>query len=531
MTTDSLPREYNGLCERRHPEYQNKVDHWGFLNSTYESSRAWFKENIFKFTREGDETYAGRLLRAYRFNHTREVVDLVNKYLFKTAPQRSEDVPEYLKRFRKRATMSGLAIEDFERQVSRLASIYGRVYVVVDNNASDEVVTVADEKSGAVKLYAYTVKPQDFLDCGYDDNGRFKWVLLREIQRDDDDPFNCSGHCEELFRLWTTDKWYLFEPRRKRNKVTWTLKAEGEHNLGMVPVIKADHIESDNRYAVPALIEDIAYLDRAIANYLSNLDQIINDQTFSQLVMPAQGVLGTSGVAGHVLADETDPDTIKAARRVVKMGTSQIMLFDGEGGMAPSYIAPDPRQANLIITTIKQVINEIYHTVGLAGERTKQDNSQGIDNSSGVAKAYDFEKVNGLLSAKANAMQNFANRLEGLARAWNGEKDTLDQPEEPAVLYSTNFDVRSLSDDLAIAQQLSLLSVPMEVRQVQLTGIVEKIWPMMSAAQRKKLEKAIANWEDEIYSLTPAANNPPAKGKSSVTETSHQGEVGQPKKQ
>jgi hypothetical protein len=46
---------------------------------------------------------------------------------------------------------------------------------------------------------------------------------------------------------------------------------------------------------------------------------------------------------------------------------------------------------------INKIINEIYHTVGLAGERTKQDNAMGIDNSSGVAKAYDFERVNAAL--------------------------------------------------------------------------------------------------------------------------------------
>src|SRR5690606_6161533 len=108
-------------------------------------------------------------------------------------------------------------------------------------------------------------------------------------------------------------------------------------------------------------------------------------------------------------------------RRVQKLGTSQILLFDGEQGVAPSYISPDPRQARLIVETISKIINEIYHTVGLAGERTKQDNAVGIDNSSGVAKAYDFERVNALLTAKAAAMQAFANRLETLACIYGGE--------------------------------------------------------------------------------------------------------------
>jgi hypothetical protein len=50
---------------------------------------------------------------------------------------------------------------------------------------------------------------------------------------------------------------------------------------------------------------------------------------------------------------------------------------------------------------VNKIIGEIYHSVGMAGERTKQDNAMGIDNSSGVAKAYDFERMNAMLATKA----------------------------------------------------------------------------------------------------------------------------------
>lgn len=523
-------------CERRHPQYEDKICHWAFLLSTYESSRCWFKDNIFKFNREGPETYTGRLERAYRFNHTREVVDLVNKYLFKEAPVRSEDVPDYIQRFRKRATLSGLAIDEFERQCSRYSSIFGRIYVVVDSTTLDEeqvgeVVSVADEKRAEKKLYAYVVQPQDMLDCAYDDFGQFKWMMIREFIRDDEDPLRASGACEEKFRLWTKTEWFLFAPKKKKDKITYYLEEHGVHDLGMVPVVKCDHIESDNQYSVPALIEDIAYLDRAIANYLSNLDQIINDQTFSQLVIPWQGMMGPPGAkaaSSGLSTDESDPDVKAAKQRMVKMGTSQVLPYDAEGGTAPSYIAPDPRQATLIISTVKQVINEIYHTVGLAGERTKQDNSLGIDNSSGVAKAYDFEKVNGLLSAKANAMQNFSNRLEQLVAAWNGEPPTLDKPLKASVLYSTNFDVRGLADDMTIASQMGLIGIPMEIRRKHLTGIVEKLWPLMKTEEKQKLLGAIAKWEDDTYASTVPPPRTP-EDKSAVTAPKDKGKPGNPK--
>lgn len=513
------PKRLQALIERRHPEYKEKVEHWDFLYETYLGKREWFAKNIFKFNREGSETYSDRLKRAYRFNHTREVVDLVNKYLFKNPAMRKEDTNPVLQQFRQCATMSGLSLQDFERQAGRMASIFGRVYAVVDNTfkgQEDGVVSVADQKQSGGKLYAYLVLPHEFLDCGYDDLGHFEWVLIRENYREDDDPFESSGEVTARYRLWTKTSWALFGVDGKGNA---THLDSGDHNLGVVPVVKCDHIESDEKYSVPALIEDIAYLDRAIANYLSNLDQIINDQTFSQLIMPAQGVLRHTGT-DSVFDDDAAIEAQQ--RRVQKLGTSQILLFDGEQGVAPSYISPDPRQARLIVETISKIINEIYHTVGLAGERTKQDNAVGIDNSSGVAKAYDFERVNALLTAKAAAMQAFANRLETLACIYGGEDLTMDDRGPDTVLYPTNFDVRNLVSELSIAQELALVNAPIEVRRLQMKGVVSKLWPLLDDAKTKKLEQAIDAWEDSPHNsvIADLSHNPslqePAAGQGAV---------------
>jgi hypothetical protein len=491
MTIPTDQKSLKGLVDRRHPQYADKAEHWDFLYDTYQGTRAWFDANIFQFNREGAETYAGRIERAYRFNHTREVVDLVNKYLFKQAPLRKTDVSPELKQFRACATMSGLDLAEFERQVGRAASTFGRCYVVVDSNIPQGAISVAEAKRMGGQLYAYIVQPKNFLDCGYDNLGQYSWVLLQENRRDDNDPFTSSGEIEPHYRLWTRNQWALFNLNSK-GKVQ--LVEVGTHDLGVVPVLKCDHIESDEKYAVPALIEDIAYLDRAVANYLSNLDQIINDQTFSQLTMPAQGILNGATTDN----DPDNPDIEATRKKIVKLGTSQILLYDGEHGGKPEYISPDPRQANLIVTVVGKIINEIYHTVGLAGERTKADNSQGIDNSSGVAKAFDFERVNALLSAKANAMQAFSNRLETLVRIYAGEDLTLADRGEPTVIYSMNFDVRNLIEDLTIANELALMSAPIEVRRVQMNAIVEKLWPLMPDADKKKLVKAIDEWDDTL---------------------------------
>jgi hypothetical protein len=482
-------KKLRGLIERRHPEYSENVDHWEFLEDTYEGGREWFRENIFRYIKEGDTEFADRLARAYRFNHSREVVDLLNKYLFKQNIRRNEDdAPDSVKRFWKRATLNGLGIKDLARQISKKSSILGRVGVVIDNTTQGQaVISRADEKKAGVRTYAYIVGPEQLLDYAFDDMGDLTWALIKECVRDDADPINSSGDEVERFRLWTKTEWRLYQEVKEGRRKVVKLVDQGAHNLGLVPVVLADNIISDEEYCAPSLIGDIAYLDRAVANYLSNLDAIIQDQTFSQLAMPAQNVL--PGEDNYT--------------KLTEMGTKRIFLYDGEGGAQPFFLSPDPKQASMIIETINKIISEIYHTVGLAGERTKQDNAMGIDNSSGVAKAFDFERVNALLAAKADSLEVVENKIVKIVAAWNGEEAKVE--DRDLVSYPDDFDTRGLYDEFDIAARLMLIEAPDEVRQEQMKSVLDKLFPQIGETLRKKLDKSLKDWPTDPLSLVPPA--------------------------
>ncbi len=492
------------LVRRRHPEYENHEEHWEFLESCYEGGRSWFTDNIFKYFKEGDGEYTDRIGRAYRFNHSREVVDLVNKYLFRATILRNEkDAPESVKSFWRQATKNGMDVDAFVRQAARRSSIFGRVYIVVDNNITREILSIADQKKSKARTYAYVVKPLDVLDMSFDDMGHLNWILIREYWRDDTDPLDDDEGLEERFRLWTKSEWFLFEydknkDTNKDSRPVVKLVGSGTHGLEEVPVVILDHMEDDNLYTSPALINDIAYLDRAVANYLSNLDAIIQDQTFSQLAMPAQGVMP---------GDETS-----AKKQLIELGTKRIFIYNGEGGVAPTYLSPDPRQAELIITAINKIISEIYHTVGMAGERTKQDNAMGIDNSSGVAKAFDFDRVNALLSSKATGLEHAEKKIINLVSKWNG--DTLDEEKE-YVVYPDNFDIRGLLDEFDIAQRLAVIQAPDEVRKKQMEMVVDKLFPAGGEELRATLLASIKSWDlDPLKEMgeTQDSNKGPTQG-------------------
>lgn len=464
------------FAERRHPEYEATLPHWNFLESCYEGGREWFDEHIFPYFKEGEGEFNDRVKRAYRFNHSREIVDLVNKYIFKGKIERNiEDASEAVKRFWEAATRNNMNIDQFMRRVSLRSSTFGRIWVVVDNNNSKKAPkTVAEEKELGIRTYAYIVNPQDVWDLSYDSEGRLNWIMLHELERDDEDPFTSSGAGISMIKLWTRTHWYRFKITQKKNNIDVELDDDNEHGLGVVPVFSVDHVDSDEPYVSPSLIGDIAYLDRAVANYLSNLDAIIQDQTFSQLAIPAQNLM--PGEEGH--------------NKVLEMGTKRVFTYDGENGNQPFYLSPDPKQAEIIIVAIKQIINEIYHSVGMAGERTKQDNAAGIDNSSGVAKAYDFERVNALLVSKADSLDRCEEKLCELVNLWSGDWNG----EADLVKYPDTFDVRGLYDEFEIAAQLSLVEAPDLVRREQMKAMVVKLFPRASKKLKAEIEKELEAW-------------------------------------
>jgi hypothetical protein len=504
------------FIKKKHPNYDKFSPEWTFFKETYDGGKSWFENNIDKYFKEGDDEYAERVDRAYRFNHTREVVDLVNKYIFKADVARLEDAEDYIKQFWANTTLQKRDIDHFMNMASAQASIFGRVWIVVDSNSTDINLSKADAKKKQSRVYAYTVSPLDVLDLSLNDDGELNWVKIRERVRDDSDPFDYTGQIIEKVRIWTRDEWFLYTSSSDKGSISqkWGLEAQGKHDLGIVPVTYLDHSETENPYTSTALIADIAYLDRKAANYLSNLDAIIQDQTFSQLVIPAEAVaFADDSTEGQGIAD-----------KLLEFGTKRIFLYhNGEGSNKPEFISPDPSQPEVILNVVNKIIGEIYHSVGMAGERTKQDNAMGIDNSSGVAKAYDFERMNAMLANKAKALQFCENRIISIVKAWNGKSN---DEVINYVTYSKDFDVRNLANEFDIATNLATMLAPDTVRQEQMKGLVDKLWPQLSKKVREGMYKDIEDkWLQEQAALAKLAATPTS---SMPSKTGSQGQNNKP---
>ena len=495
MKTEFSEKQLGLIVSRQHASYDDQLRHWEFLKESYYGGPGYFSNgNIFKHAKETSISYSNRIKRAYRFNHTKEVVDLINKYVFRGDIVRSEDAPQFLKDYWKQASWERRTIEQFIYQTSIQSSNFGRPWIIVDTNRCDAIsanlgkVSVKQEKDAEHRLYTYVVEPQDVKDYAYDDDGCLEWIIIRETHRDDSDPFEDVGQVYFQYKLWTKNEWYLIRDARVEETTVATnagghntalptteqneayeLIDSGEHNLGEVPAIPANHLEAPEGEEPLGLISDIAYLDRAIANYLSNLDEIIQHQAFSQLAIPIQGLK-------HLPQPEEGCNNKQAQlQQMIAMGTDSIFTFDGEDGAVPFYLNPDPKHASLIMEIVGRIIQEIYSVAGLSAERTNKDNAVGIDNTSGVSKAFDFDRVNSLLVNKGRSLQRIENRIAHFVALYKGES-----LEKEYVSYSESYDTRTLSDDLALIKELTEIAAPEEFRKFVMEQLQEKTFPQLT---------------------------------------------------
>lgn len=494
------------LTSRRHPAYLGRVAHWTFCQQTYDGGRDWFDKNMHRYIKEGDREYVDRVARAYRFNHTREVVSLLTKYVFKEPVERQTDqAAECVKKFWTHSMLHGGSIDTLMKAAASQSSVTGDAWIVTDTTAENSGKVSVSNETG--RVFAFIVKPQDMLDFAFGDDGKPSWILYQFNHRDDTDPLNSSGEMSRRFVLWTKTKFYVIEETlevqetQPQNIVTsasissvnqsaepkkkYTLVNEGVNAIGAIPAVRVPHTDTGDVYVKTGLIDDVAYLDRATANYCSNLDAIIQDQTFSQLVLPSDGLAS----AGN--GTEQDME-----RKLIDMGTKSIFTYSSTATAPPKFISPDATQARIIIEVMQTLINEIYHSIGLAGERTKQDNSMGIDNSSGVAKAYDFDRLNAMLCSKAKRLEEVENELVNLVLLWNGKPviSSVDTEDNLLVKYPESYDVRGLPDEFDIAQNLMVIDAPDSIRQQQMKSLMFKLFPRIASELRKEMIKDIDSW-------------------------------------
>jgi hypothetical protein len=453
------------FLDNRHPDYLRLSDSWQFWAEAYEGGNAWIRGgHLFRFARESETGYQQRLKRASRTNYTRQIVDLLVQYVGKESPVRNtEQASEALQRFWKSTDRAGQGINGLMRNVATAIALYGTAFVVVDKPV-DVVESVLEENQRNLLPYAYCLSPLDVLDWTADlsSPGALSQVLVRERIRGNVDlalPRESDTYCEQ-FRLWqkTTEgvSWKLFDRDEHGDP---QLLDSGDLSLSQIPIIQINRSGG-------SCIEDTATLDRKLFNYESLLDQILYEQTFSTLLLPWTGQMSDFYEQWELT-----------------LGTKAILPYEASAASSPRFIAPDAGQGDLILRAIEQGVAQIYRAKNLFD--TVGDSSlTATTAASGVARAYDFEKMNAVLSLFADDLEKAELGILNLVSLWHGE--TLSQGTT-LVDYPDHFDVKTLAQELQDARALSEIAPSASFRRYLQGNLINKAAPKLSAGEVERI--------------------------------------------
>lgn len=460
------------LSKKEHPLYAKYKPKWDFYMMSVKGGEDYTKSEANLFTHRLESSaddYEDRKLRSYFLNYCAAVPQIYADYIFKEKVTRPAD--EVLKDFRADVDGRGTSIITFMRKVSVLSSIFGHIHIVVDMPTIDKTkgaISVKAAKDQKLRPRLTLVYPQFLKDWSVDVNGVLNWALIQTDRYEDVDPLMDRQDVTE-YKVIGRDKWDIFDRDSKS-------VGSGPNELGEVYLVTCYNKDIDLDLIGESQLTDIAYINRAIFNWCSNIDEMIERQTFSQLICPDDGTLSEQ-------EEKTNP--------LKRIGTSSIFTFPSDTGHPPAFISPDTSQLEIIWKMIGEHVKEIWRLAGLRSW------DEGISTSqrSGVSMQFSFLDVNSALASKAGSLEVVENEIDRLVYRWLGKSDI------PAkVNYPTSFDVLTLTEAIDTTFKIVEANFSETLNKHLLKTLVYKSLPVISEDIKIAIEKEIDAGDGTIES-------------------------------
>lgn len=197
--------------------------------------------------------------------------------------------------------------------------------------------------------------------------------------------------------------------------------------------------------------------NRSIYNKCSWLDDILRNQTFSILTYPT-----------------AKPESLD-------IGTDNALAYPPDSRHIPSFIAPPAECATVLANQIQMLQEEIYRmavVVNVTGVRTQ---------SSGVAKQWDFEQTNQLLSSFAGNIDVAETELAELFALWLGADFNYQ------CNYPKDFSVSDVTTELANAETAKALDFGTTFNTEVLKRVITSYLPDL---KKDRVEQIVNEYSD-----------------------------------
>jgi len=217
-----------------------------------------------------------------------------------------------------------------------------------------------------------------------------------------------------------------------------------------------------------SMLKDIVYVNRTIMNWCSCIDEMIERQTFSQLVLPDDGTLAE--------ASETGDDPL------IRVSTSSVWTANAESRWPPQFISPNVENITTVWSLVLDHVKEMFRMAGLVGSSDDLYVSR-----SGRAAQMGFLGVNSSLAEKAAKYQEFENTIGKMVYEYMGSN--IDDFKE--VKYPDSFDVTALSEEIATYFSIMERNFSTTLNKTIMRSIARRSTPLAPSDIRLKIEQEI----------------------------------------
>lgn len=409
--------------EYQHPDYENNVDRWEFYLRSYMGGADYSEgQYLTGYLNEDSKAYDRRRQLTPIDNHCRNVVHIYSSFLWRVSPTRNfqamEGSPD-LEAFLADADLDGQNFNSFMRQAQVWSSVYGHVWVMVDKPQSN-AGTRAEELEQGLRPYVTLITPENVYDWRWErqPSGRYELTYLKVRESVD----RVDG---------TTTVTYFREWYKEQIKLTRYDGSTGEvieqidNPIGVIPAVYLPANRSIVRGIGISDISDVAYMQKAIYQELSEIEQLIR-------------------ISNHpTLVKTYDTDASAGAGAIINIAD------DLDAGLRPYQMQPSGANLDAIRASISDKIDAINRMTHMGAVRGAKELTQ-----SGVAMQTEFQMLNAKLSEKADILELAEEQLWSFYCNWQDHNT-----HEVEISYPDSFDLRDYAQELQFLQQVQASGV------------------------------------------------------------------------
>lgn len=351
--------------------YSSYDDQWQYLYESYLGGEEYRNaQHLVRYSLENSSEYGQRLRNAVLQNHCASVISVYTSFLFKNPPDRKwenfEGMPE-IEAFIKDADKDGRSFNNFMKDCSTYASVFGHVWVVVSKpNVGAE--TRAQEIEMGVRPYVSMLTPLVVLDWNYAraEDGHYHLDYFKYIE-----DINGSETCVK--------EWY---PEVIRSTVVNQESGvvvesyEEENGLGHLPIVCVYNKRSLMRGVGVSDIADIADSQKMIYNLVNEIDQSVRLDGHPSLVKTENTLAGAGAGSIIQMGDDLDP------------------------GLKPYMLETSGANVDSILKSMESLVESIDKQANIGAVRTTA-----ARNMSGVAMETEFSLLNARLAEKGTQLE------------------------------------------------------------------------------------------------------------------------------